>query len=231
MLANSTTKPTGDLSILVKRNFPRTSVPSEEMSIKDMTKFATPNRKLDSAVNRWRASNAMNFARGLKAVALAKALKLPHFYGRLSLVHVAKDGSWVDLGLVGLRLVTDNGVAFIVDGFDNTVELEIMNYHGIGTSGTAENQTDSALGTELTTQYQTDNTRATGTQSQPSANIYQSVGTNTVDSAVGIQEHGMFSTNTSGTGVLLDRTVFTTVNLGNGDSLQSTYQLTISAGG
>lgn len=136
-----------------------------------------------------------------------------------------------DLGIVGRKLVTDTGVGYIVDAFQNSVELENMKYHGLGTGSTAEDQTDSALGTELTTEY-TGNVRATGTTTEgATANIYRTVATNTLDGTPGaaLREHGVFSASSSG--VLLDRTVYAAITLSSGDSLQSTYDLTLSAGG
>ena len=127
------------------------------------------------------------------------------------------------------RVVTNNGAALIVDCLDQTGSLEAK-YHGIGTGSTAENVTDSALVTELTTQYNPDSTRATGTFSQPSANVSRSVGTNSVDATAAVQEHGIFTQAATGGGTLLDRSVFSTVNLSSGDSLQSTYDLTVTAG-
>lgn len=136
-----------------------------------------------------------------------------------------------DYGEVGHKVVTDVGVGFIVDAFQNSVELETMKYHGLGTGSTAENQTDTALVTELTTEY-TSNVRATGTTAEgASANIYSTVATNTLDGTPGaaLREHGVFSANAAG--VLLDRTVYSAITLSSGDSLQSTYQLTLSANG
>lgn len=137
-----------------------------------------------------------------------------------------------EYGVVCHKLVTDTGVGFIVDAFQNSVEVENMKYHGLGTGSTAENQTDSALVTELTTEY-TGNVRATGTTTEgATANIYKTVATNTLDSGTpNLREHGVFSA--SSAGVLLDRSVFASINLDGtaGDGLQSTYQLTFSAGG
>ena len=45
---------------------------------------------------------------------------------------------WVDYGVASYRVVTNNGVGFIVDAFQNLVEAEIMNYHGVGTGTNAE---------------------------------------------------------------------------------------------
>lgn len=149
----------------------------------------------------------------------------------LGLLVIRVDGRRENLGVVGYKVVTDAGVGYLAGCFTNANEAENMKYHGIGTGTTAEAAGDTALVTELTTQYNPDNTRATGSASLPSANVYQSVGTNTVDSAVAITEHGIFSSATSGAGTLWDRTKFSAINLASGDSLQSTYQLTINSGG
>ena len=136
-----------------------------------------------------------------------------------------------DHGIVSRKVVTDVGVGYIVDAFQNSVELENMKYHGLGTGSTAENQTDTALVTELTTEY-TGNVRATGTTTEgASANIYRTVATNTLDGTPGaaLREHGIFSAST--VGVLFDRSVFAAITLSSGDSLQSTYDATFSANG
>lgn len=142
-------------------------------------------------------------------------------------------GEVVSYGLLSTRLVTDNGVGFIVDAFQNLTELENMKYHGYGTGTTAEAQADSALVTELTTQYATDNTRPTGTTTEgASGNIYRTVATLSPDSGgtIAITEQGVFSASSAGT--LLDRSKFSAINLVAGsDSLQTTYELTVSAGG
>lgn len=138
-----------------------------------------------------------------------------------------------DLGFVSLKVVTTAGVNFIVDAFQNLVELELMNFHAIGTGVAAEAVGDTALGTELTTEY-TGNVRATGVQSEPSANIYRTVGTNTLDSGTpAITEHGILTQAATGGGTLLDRSVFGAINLvgANGDGLQSTYSFTVTSGG
>lgn len=140
-------------------------------------------------------------------------------------------GLRTDYGIVSRRVVTNNGVGFIVDACQNLTEVENLKFHGIGTGVAAEAAADSALGTELTTQYNPDNTRATGTTTESAQNIYQTVGTNTLDSGTpAVTEHGVFSAATAGT--LFDRSVFSAINLNgaNGDALQSTYSLTLTAG-
>jgi hypothetical protein len=156
------------------------------------------------------------------AVVLESVLSMRHFDARGRLVH--------DYGIVGRKMVTTAGVGFLVDAFANGVELENMKYHGIGTGGAAEATGNTTLTTELTTQYIADNTRATGSTTENGANVYRTVGTNQVDSAVAITEHGIFSAATSGTGVLLDRTLFSVINLASNESLESTYDLTFTAG-
>ena len=150
-------------------------------------------------------------------------------------VAVLRDGLLLeDRGLVSERVVTTAGATFIAARMAGTSAANIanFNFHGIGTGSTAESSGDTALVTELTTQYNPDNTRATGTQSTPgSTNIYQTVGTNTVDSSVAITEHGVFTQSATGGGTLLDRSIFSVVNLASGDSLQTTYQFTMTAGG
>lgn len=140
-----------------------------------------------------------------------------------------------DYGVVSRKVVTTAGVGFLVDAFQNTTELENMEFHGIGTGTTAEAAGDTALVTELTTEYNPDNTRVTGTNAEgASANIYQTVGTNELDSGTpAITEHGIFSNATVGSGVLWDRSVFAAINLDGtaGDSLQSTYEATFNSGG
>jgi hypothetical protein len=106
-----------------------------------------------------------------------------------------------------------------------------MKYHGLGTGSTAEANGDTALVTELTTEYNPNSTRATGTTTEASATVFESVATNTLDGTPGaaLREHGLFSA--SSAGVLWDRTVFAAITLSSGDGLQSTYDMTASAGG
>jgi hypothetical protein len=136
-----------------------------------------------------------------------------------------------DFGVVGCRVITDAGVAFLADDFnDGSTEITSFDFHGLGTGTNAEAAGDTTLQTELTTEY-TSNVRATGTPTNPTAPTYRSVGTNTLDSGTpAVTEHGLFSASSAGT--LWDRTTFSAINLvgASGDALQSTYTLTITAG-
>lgn len=158
---------------------------------------------------------------------------IPTLTAELSIRLFKKDGTVVDYGVVSRRVVTDAGVAFLVDDFDPSAATDIstMKYHGCGTGTTAEATSDTALVTESTTALNPDSTRATGTATQPSANIYRSTGTATFDATAAITEHGLFSQAATGGGTLWDRSVFSAINVVSGDSIQFQYSLTINSGG
>jgi hypothetical protein len=96
-------------------------------------------------------------------------------------------------------------------------------YHDSGVGVTAENAADTVIET-------TDGeSRATGTQTESAANAYRSVGTISYTTTKAITEHGLFNDATTGT--LMDRSVFSAINVVNGDSIQFTYTITFTAGG
>jgi hypothetical protein len=238
-MRNAVAEPTGDLGIKVLKGFgvsgPRTSVPARELTDAEIFHYGFPHRGLEPEVAAWRAKNRKNLMRRARKVMLARKLGIPTFYGSLSLVIIRASGEVIDLGLASMAVVTTRGAEWIVDAFQNLQELEVMKYHGIGTGTNAEAVGDTILQTELTTQYSTDNTRATGSTTESTATIYRTVGTNTVDSAVTIAEHGIFSQAATGAEAagnrLFDRSQFTGVALASSDSLQTTYDLTVNAGG
>lgn len=148
-------------------------------------------------------------------------------YGTLDAVITRANGSVLNLGCVGRRVVTTAGVNYMRDDFNaatGAADVSNFKYHASGTGSVAENITDTALGAEVT-----DNARATGSQSGAVSAQYVTIGTIAYTTAHAITEHGIFSAVTAGT--LWDRTVFAAVNVANGDSIQFTYTLTISAGG
>lgn len=196
-----------------------------------LLRMSDPNNETDNWIRRYKRDNLHNVMRGINKIQVAETHKLPCFFGLLYLKHILNNGDIVDYGLVSARMVTTVGVNFIVDAFQNSVELETMRYHGIGTTNTAENVADSALAAELSTVYNPNDTRATGTLAEgATANIYRTVATNNVDGAATIVEHGIFSQAATGGGVLLDRSVFAGIGMVSGNSLQSTYDLTFTAG-
>jgi len=151
----------------------------------------------------------------------------------LSLLPAVFGGQTLAFGTISQRVVTTAGVNYIVDAFQNTTEVENFKFHGYGTGTAAEATSDTGLGTELTTEYAVDSTRPTGSQGEgASANIYRTTATLSPDSGgtLAITEHGVFSAASAGT--LLDRSKFSAINLVAGsDSLQTQYDLTVSAGG
>lgn len=178
----------------------------------------------------WKIRNntRWNFIKGWVGHQIGKAYsKLfgsPVLLGTLGLVLIRKDGTTVNYGTVGYRVVTTAFVNFMVDQLQTeTSEWGDFKYHDSGVGAVGENVSDVDMGT-------TDGeSRATGTQTEgASANIYRSVGTIAYTTTKAITEHGLFSQSTGTT--LMDRTVFTAVNVVNGDSIQFTYELTCTAG-
>ena len=213
------------------------SPPPRGLTWGDLWRWGAPHRdvspysEIRSEVNAFRRANMAGLFLKARRVMLAQALGVPTFFGALSLTALRRDGRVIPFGLVGVRVVTTVGVGFLVDAWQNIVELEIQKYHGLGTGVTAEAVGDAALVTELTTEY-TGDVRATGTTTEgASANIFRTVATNTLDGTPGaaLREHGIFSA--ASAGVLWDRTLYAAITLSSGDGLQSTYDLTASAGG
>lgn len=225
-------RPAGDLRVA---RIPLLKRPRIE-TVRDALKYGASASSL-TRLGRYQRRNMPNFHRsladqdefdngGVRSNALGAI-------GHLWLAKVGTDGRVTDYGLVSCRVVTTAGVNFIVDAFQNLVELENMKYHGVGTGAAAEAVGNTALTTELTTQYSASNTRPTGTLGEQSgnANVYETTATVTVSAGVALTEHGIFSQAATGGGVLLDRSVFAAVNLASGESLQCTYDLTFPSGG
>lgn len=181
-------------------------------------------------VQAWKRDNEDHLGRGLRDLERRERGLGPAHIGALwATVHRADED--LDLGLISARVVTTAGVGFIVDAFQNLVELEIMKYHAIGTGITAEATSDTTLGTEATTQYTTSNVRPAGSLAETSANIFETIATIGVKAAIAVTEHGIFSQAASPGGVLLDRSVFAALNLASGESVTMTYDLSLTAGG
>lgn len=192
--------------------------------------YAMPHSGLTAEVRKYRTMNWENVQRGWKKAKMAYDNKIPTFFGMLWGT-VVRDGEETELGIISMRVVTNNGVAAIATGFNNNASAGNFNFHGLGIGTASESASDSALGSELTTAYATDNTRPSGTKSNPSANVFRTVATNTLDGSAAVTEHGIFNQASNAGGTLLDRSVFSAVNLASGDSLQTTYDLTFNAGG
>jgi hypothetical protein len=199
--------------------------------LRDYLTDALPARGMTDAVNEYRTRNLPNIWRGFRRVATARSLRLATFYGALYGRVIHADGSEDDLGLISLRVVTTAGVTAICSHLNNNgATISTFNFHGYGTGGAAEAVGNTALTTELTTEYVVNSTRPTGSQAA-STNTYTTVGTLSPDSGgtIAVTEHGVFSASSAGT--LLDRSLFSAVNLvASADSLQTTYVLTLPAG-
>lgn len=95
-------------------------------------------------------------------------------------------------------------------------------FHEVGTSATAEANTQTTLTTS------TGIARVTGTQVDVGSGVYRSVGTVTADTSETWQEHGLFNASTSGT--MMDRSLISpTVAVVASDTVTFTYELTKSA--
>lgn len=160
-------------------------------------------------------------------VKLSKSLNIPILIFKPELwikYYSAKEDKWYDCGLVACKVITNAGVAFLVDDwYDGSKDITSMNYHDSGTSTSAESVNDTALG------YPCGEPRDLGTKSKPSSNQLRTVATHTYGGSFAITEHGLFSAATGGT--LWDRSVFSAINVSSGDSIQFTYTLTVNAGG
>jgi hypothetical protein len=131
---------------------------------------------------------------------------------------------WLDYGLVSCRVITNAGVAFLVDDWNNdATDITTMNYHDSGTGTVAEAVTDTGLGTPC------GEARDAGTKSKPTANQLRTVATHTYAGSFAITEHGIFSATTAGT--LWDRSVFAAINVVANDKIEFTYTCTVNAGG
>jgi hypothetical protein len=192
----------------------------------------TPKSRLGNLIHRaaWHLPDelAAELLDALASVCLIESsLGLKHVHGP----NGDRPGRIDDHGIVSRKVITDVGAAAVVNGFRNTFELELFNFHGLGTGAGAEAVGNTALTAELTTQYSVDNVRPTGAQSAPPAPQYQSVATIPVDANVSITEHGLFSQAAVPGGTLWDRSLFTALALNSGDTIIATYIATITAGG
>ncbi len=179
---------------------------------------------------RWQLSNYLRFGfiKGWFAACVvapvARFFGLAVMYGKLEATLRRANGEVIRYGVLGYRVVTTAFVSFVVDQLQTeTSVFGDFKFHDSGVGSTAEN----AANTDIET---TDGeSRATGTQTEASATVYQSVGTISYTTVKAIVEHGLFNASTGVT--LMDRTVFTAINVVSGDSIQFTYSLTVAAGG
>ncbi len=155
---------------------------------------------------------------------IANAFGLMTAYGKLEARLVKANGQVINYGVLDYRVVTTAFVNFVTDQLQTeTSVFGDFKYHdsGVGT-------TDPAIG-DVDIETTDGEARASGTQTESAANIYQSVGTISYTTSKAITEHGLFNASTGVT--LMDRSEFAAINVVNGDSIQFTYSLTLTAGG
>ncbi len=131
---------------------------------------------------------------------------------------------WLEnIGLVSRGKVTTAFRDFLAAQLvTDSTAIGDFKFHEVGTSATAEANTDTAL---VTT---TGIARVAGTQTNPTASTYQSIATVTADTTETWQEHGIFNASTGVT--LLDRSLISpTVSVVSLDTVQFTYVLTLNA--
>ena len=100
--------------------------------------------------------------------------------------------------------------------------ISSFRFHAAGISSSAEDKTNTTLGSEVSS-------RATGTQAEgTTSDTYQTVGTVSFTAAFAIVEHGLFRASSGD--VLADRSVFGAINVGDGDSIEFTYEIQFPSG-
>jgi hypothetical protein len=193
--------------------------------------------ELEIAANRvqmaplaWRIRNALRpaYLGGLLANLAAKLFSwltgIPTLSAELRILLRRRDGTLIDYGVVGYRVVSSAFVAFVVDQLQAESSLfGDYKFHGSGTGTTNEASSDTAL------EAPDGQGRVTGSQTEGEPNEYRSVGTIFYSTTLSIAEHGLFNDVSAGT--LMDRTVFTALDVTDGDALTYAYTMTISAGG
>jgi len=122
----------------------------------------------------------------------------------------------------GKNLLVDDGMEYIVDAWQNSVELETAKYHDTGIGTTAAAAGNSAM--ETATGF----TRATGTLAEgDNAKEFKSVGTVSCTGTKAITEWGLFSAVTGG--ILIARNTFSPINVVSGDFVEFTWECQLSA--
>lgn len=126
---------------------------------------------------------------------------------------------------VATKMVTTVFVNLLTDALQGEqAAFHTLRFHDSGTGTVAEAIGDTTLGTPC------GEARNEGTYTEgASANIYKTVATHTYSGSFAITEHGVFSAASAGT--LLDRSVFSAVNVVSGEMIEFTYQLTTNASG
>lgn len=207
------------------------SVPVRPLTFAEIVHYGFPGRNMSRELRAWKTRNISNLMRGAWRVLAARKLGVASIHGYLCLAFITPDGHRTDYGLVSMRMITTAGAGYVCDAFQGLASLPSVKYHGIGGGALPEAITDTALGSEFSAQYLPLNTRAEGTASEgEAANFYRSVGFIEVSNTVTIAEHGLFSAQTAGTGVLLDRSAIESETVFENTTVQCDFRLEIATG-
>lgn len=129
--------------------------------------------------------------------------------------------------LISKNLVTNAGFAGIASRINGSGAEAAATYLAVGTGTTAAAAGNTALETEITDsglqRVNATASRTTTTQTNDTATL---VNTFSVTGTKAVTEAGVL--NASSGGVLFARSVFTAVNVVNGDSLQLTYKIKVA---
>ncbi len=185
----------------------------------------------DHAPLLWKLRNFRNVWPGLWRHALARITGSNHMLAMLRAVKFGADGKITDYGLISTQVVTTAFCVFLAAQFiTESAEIGDFKYHETGTGTGNEDVADVSLtfSTEMVGDI-----RGVGTQVQGGTALkYKSIATITYDGSGGaITEHGVFSNTRASGGTLLDRSKFAAINVVATDSIQFTYELTLTAGG
>jgi len=144
--------------------------------------------------------------------------------GQLRAKYIFKNGPVVDYGTLSYQKVTDDFAAYLVDLLQSGgTDVTEFFYHAAGTDNTAESSGDTELGSEIL--------RSTGSLDETSAQVFKSVATMTFPSSNSVLEHGLLNADSDGPGILMDRSVYTAIELNSSDQIEFTYELTVESGG
>jgi len=175
--------------------------------------------------NQLRPAFWIGFIKTSMAMAVSRVTGYPLVRGSLR-AFVSRNGQTVDLGILSYRVVTTAGVVFLVDAVDNgSQDATTINYHACGTDNTPESVNDVALGAEITVRT----SRVAGLKAQSIPTGIDYTATQSFTGPENVVEHGLFSDIAGG--VLWDRSVFATIAVTNGDSIQWVYSLVFGTGG
>jgi hypothetical protein len=147
------------------------------------------------------------------------------FTGKLSAKKIKYNGSVDNYGVISVQSVTTAAATYLVDSFQSSTgsPMDAFYWHACGTSSGAESTSDTALSAEV-------EARTSGSQEETSAMVFKSKATRTFScGSAAIVEHGLLSLATGGT--LWDRSIFEPINVSTGDSIEFTYELTVTPGG